>query len=326
MGLHSIPGRATGQGAGAAAWALDRAGGTPYDNSPSGGARCLAPRPPNIPHRSRNLPMTTRTLTPIALAALAAGLALPTASRAAEEAAPRPLKALYITGGCCHDYTAQKKIFTEGVSARARVEWTVVQEGGQSTDHRISLYEKPGWADGYDVVVHNECFSAVGDPKFIENVLAPHRAGLPAVVIHCSMHTFRDVKGEAWHEFLGVSTNHHGPQQPLGVKNLEPSDPIMKGFPQVWTTGNEELYSIDKVEPHTTVLAEAYALDEKKQNAVIWHHSYGKGRVFGSTIAHNNATMKDPVYLDLVTRGLLWSTGHLDAEGKAEAGYGVAGK
>ena len=38
----------------------------------------------------------------------------------------KPLKALLVTGGCCHDYTAQKKIIPEGVSARANVEWTIV--------------------------------------------------------------------------------------------------------------------------------------------------------------------------------------------------------
>ena len=34
----------------------------------------------------------------------------------------------------------------------------------------MSLYDKPGWADGYDVVVHNECFGMVGDRDFIEEI------------------------------------------------------------------------------------------------------------------------------------------------------------
>src|SRR5438876_7526407 len=102
----------------------------------------------------------------------------------APAAETKPLRALLITGGCCHDYDRQKKIIPEGVSARANVEWTVVQEGGSSSDHRISIYEKPDWAKGYDVVVHNECFSEVHDVDFIENVLRPHREGTAAVVIH----------------------------------------------------------------------------------------------------------------------------------------------
>src|SRR4051812_48736662 len=116
----------------------------------------------------------------------------------------RPLKALYITGGCCHDYDNQKVIIPEGVSARANVTWEVVQEGGKGTKHRISIYEKPGWAKGYDVIFHNECFADTDDAQFVENVLAEHRSGVPAVVIHCTMHTFRSLKNDAWREFLGV--------------------------------------------------------------------------------------------------------------------------
>jgi len=48
----------------------------------------------------------------------------------------------------------------------------------------------------------------------------------------------------------------------------------------------------------------------------------GKARVFGTTLGHHNETMIEPVYLDLVARGLLWATGHLDDSGKPEPGYG----
>jgi hypothetical protein len=39
-------------------------------------------------------------------------------------------------------------------------------------------------------------------------------------------------------------------------------------------------------------------------------------------MGHNVPTMADPAYLDLVTRGLLWTLGKLDAEGVPAAGYG----
>src|SRR4051812_4970467 len=93
----------------------------------------------------------------------------------------KPIRALLVTGGCCHDYEHQKKVLTEGISARANVQWTIVHEGDGSTSHRISIYEKPDWSKGYDVVVHDECFADVKDKDFVENILKPHRAGLPAV-------------------------------------------------------------------------------------------------------------------------------------------------
>ena len=90
----------------------------------------------------------------------------------------------------------------------------------------------------------------------------------------------------------------------------------MKGFPAVWTTGNEELYAINKLFPTAEALAEAP--ENGKQHTCIWTNTYGQGRVFGTTVGHNNKTMSDPIYLDLLTRGLLWSVGQLDDERPAQ--------
>ncbi|MFN9042429.1 MAG: hypothetical protein ACK5YO_39435, partial [Planctomyces sp.] len=37
----------------------------------------------------------------------------------------RPIRALLVLGGCCHDYPKQQKLLTEGISKRTEVEWTV---------------------------------------------------------------------------------------------------------------------------------------------------------------------------------------------------------
>jgi type 1 glutamine amidotransferase len=55
---------------------------------------------------------------------------------------------------------------------------------------------------------------------------------------------------------------------------------------------------------------------------VAWTNTFGKAKVFVTTMGHNNRTMSDPVYLDLVTRGLLWTVGKLSADGTPVAGYG----
>jgi type 1 glutamine amidotransferase len=235
-------------------------------------------------------------------------------------AAAKPLRALLVTGGGYHDYDHQKSILTEGVAARANVEWTVIHETSKQNGHKIPLFENPNWADGFDVVVHNECYADVTDLDYLGRILGAHKKGTPAVVIHCAMHTFRSVKTDEWREFLGVSTFRHGKQHPLEVKNLQPADPIMKGFPATWNTGNEELYWIEKVWPGTTVLAQARAEEDQKDHPVVWSHTYGQGRVFGTTLVHNNQTMSDPVYLDLLTRGLLWSCDKLGQDGKPKPG------
>ena len=46
---------------------------------------------------------------------------------------------------------------------------------------------------------------------------------------------------------------------------------------------------------------------------MAWTNIYkGKTKVFGTTLGHNNDTVADARYLDLVTRGLLWSCDKLD--------------
>ena len=39
----------------------------------------------------------------------------------AEDKAPKALKALLITGGCCHDYSKQKDLLKAGLEARAHI-------------------------------------------------------------------------------------------------------------------------------------------------------------------------------------------------------------
>ncbi len=227
----------------------------------------------------------------------------------------KPIRALLVTGGCCHDYAKQKVILSEGVSDRANVEWDIVQQGGSATNSKIPLYENPDWAKGFDVVVHNECFAEIKEPEWTQRVLKPHQAGLPALVIHCSMHCYRDGTDE-WFKFLGVTSHGHGSHYAFDVVPVEAnkSHPILKNFGNKWRTPNGELYLITKLWDTATPLAQAMSTQTKKMETCVWTNEYGekKTRVFGTTIGHYNEEFEDPVFLDYVTRGLLWSVGKLD--------------
>lgn len=252
-----------------------------------------------------------------ALGLLALALAVP----AFAQEKPKPLRALLVTGGCCHDYAAQKKILSEGIGARANVEFTIVHEGGDTREHRVSIYEKPNWAAGYDVVVHNECFGMIADNAFVEAIAAPHKAGVPAVILHCSSHSYRAATTDEWRMCVGITSRSHEKKRDLEVKTLKPEHPVMKGFSATWADPDDELYKNEKVWPNAVPLAQAYGEETKKDHAVIWVNTYGKGRVFSTTLGHQNATMANPVYLDLVTRGLLWACDKLKEDGTPAEGY-----
>lgn len=237
-------------------------------------------------------------------------------------AAPKPIRALMICGGCCHDYEAQKKIISEGVSARANVEWTIFHEG-KERDHKLTIYDRADWAKGYDVVVHNECFGHVTDVAFIEKIVAPHKAGLPAVMLHCSAHSYRMAETDEWRQLLGIKSMSHEKRRDLVVKRISGvKHAVMTGFPDVWNDPEDECYKNERVWQTVSPLATVYGEETKKDHTVIWLNTYGKGRVFATTLGHTNATMSQPVYLDLVARGLLWACGKLDDQGHPVAGYG----
>lgn len=239
--------------------------------------------------------------------------------------AAKPLKVLLVTGGCCHDYKAQKKIIPDGISARANVEWTIVHEG-DDREHRVSIYDNPDWSKSYDVVVHNECYGFVNDAAFVERIAAPHKAGLPGVFLHCSSHSYRMAPTDEWRQVIGIKSTSHEKRRDLVVKSLKTKHPVMTGFPDVWPDAEDECYKNEKVWPAVTALATAYGEETKQDHVVIWLNTYGKGRSFATTLGHTNATMQSPVYLDLVARGLLWSCDKLATDGSPKPGYGPGGK
>ena len=227
------------------------------------------------------------------------------------KAPPPPLQALLITGGCCHNYAFQTEALTNAVNTQANVEWTVVKEGGNGTRAEISLYDDPHWADRFDVVVHNECFADTTNEEYIRSITAAHKVGTPAVVIHCAMHTYRAAKSDDWREFLGVTSRRHDHQSHYEVKPTEPNHPIMKEFPASWTTPMDELYIIEKMWPNAQALATSVSEKDHQTYPVMWINHYGDARVFGTTYGHTDDTFQDPVFLNTVTRGLLWAAGRL---------------
>ena len=243
---------------------------------------------------------------------------------------PKPLKVLLVTGGCCHDYAKQKDILKKVIEARANAQVDIIFVADDSTHPQLPIYGHPDYAKGYDVVIHDECAADVSDPAVVEGVLKPHRDGIPGVNLHCGMHSYRignpnDLVAPGtphgfWFEYLGLQSSGHGAQLPIAISFVDPDSPITKGLAD-WATIHEELYNNIKV------FDGAHALARGKQGqsdfVVAWTNLYqGKTRVFSTTIGHNNQTVEDPRYLDLVARGVLWACGKLGEDGKPLPGYG----
>lgn len=229
-----------------------------------------------------------------------------------------PIKALIVTGGCCHDYDAQTQLLIDGIRKYANVEFEVVQEG-RGTKHVHSIFTQENWTDGYDVVIHNECSADVGDDVGSAVAKEHFESGVGAVMIHCAFHTFRAMEGDEWRAALGATSKRHTHQKPITVTFDEPSHPILAGTDE-FVTGDEELYIIDEVFDHSVPIATGH--QGEFTYPLMFANEYGKAKVFSVTVGHNTATFEIDEWMHIVAKGLLWSCDKINEDGTAKDGYG----
>ena len=189
--------------------------------------------------------------------AVLAALSLALQTQAAEK-----LRALLITGGCCHEYAKQKDVLKTGLEARLNITVEQIHTDDTSTKPPLAILGKPDYAKGYDVIIHDECGSDISDPATVEAVLKPHRDGIPGVNLHCAMHSYRIGNPNEpatfpsphglWFEYLGLQSSGHGPQQPISITFTNKTNPIVAPLAD-WTTINEELYNNIQVFPSATL-------------------------------------------------------------------------
>lgn len=225
-----------------------------------------------------------------------------------------PIKVLHVTGGCCHDYAAQSVIIPGLIKARGDFEVDVIGPDWEAAKLKLA---QPDWATGYDVIVYNICDADQTDAALIHNIARVHTEGAtPAVMIHCALHSFHwkmgkdktRYEGEEWVKVLGIASGSHGPKAAIAVKSVQPDHPIMQGLPAAWITPNGELYNSHDVLPTVTPLAMGDNGNVKQGPQVcIWVNQCGQARVFGTSLGHHNDIMKEPVYGDMLVRGLLWA-------------------
>lgn len=238
-------------------------------------------------------------------------------STVAPAAEPKPLRALLIAGGCCHDYAKQHEILSQGIQSRANVQVDVVWTDDKSVTPNFPLYQKADWAAGYDVIIHDECAAGVRDQELVKRILDAHKT-IPSINLHCAMHSFR-TGTDMWFKYLGLQSASHGPQEPIALTFVDPEHPITKGMAN-WTTIKEELYNnLNIFDAHPLAMGKQIVKQKdgttkEVDYVVAWTNEKSGARSFSTTIGHNNDTVADTRYLDLITRGLLWACDKLNAD------------
>ncbi|MFN7874208.1 MAG: discoidin domain-containing protein [Pirellula sp.] len=228
----------------------------------------------------------------------------------------KPIRALLIAGGCCHDYTKQQEAICKGIQSRANVRVDVYWTDNSTTAPVLPLYLNLNWADEYDVIIHDECAADIKDEAIINRIVQVHQK-LPAVHLHCAMHSFR-LGNDVWFEHLGLQSSGHGPQEPIDIHFTDTKHPIVETLSD-WTTVKEELYNNVKLFGAHPIASGKQVINRKGESiteeaVVAWVNESSGAKSFSTTIGHNTETVQDDRYLDLVTRGLLWACDKLTPE------------
>ena len=227
-------------------------------------------------------------------------------------------KVLYVTHepGQYHKYTPQLASFKNKIAGPAGWELTVMTGTYDEVLHKM---QNPDFAKGFDAIIYNYCFAETPDLESCANVIRQTREhGVPALLIHCSMHSWwdtykrgasdllgdgHDAKVKAvpervaeWRkahgdepfpvygDFTGVASVRHGPKRPIVLHKVSdhPATARLKeGFETLPTELYNNHYIVDGVVP----LVEGTQGNAKA--VVIWTCPQGKSYVMGCTLGHS---------------------------------------
>jgi type 1 glutamine amidotransferase len=218
---------------------------------------------------------------------------------------PRTVKALLLSGGGYHDYARQVPLLVSNISHQAQVNFEVACNLDRLTN---ALF-----ARDYDIVIYDVCVDEV-DPTVLENILRTIQEGKPALMIHCAVHSFqKSARIRDWQNCVGMRSKVHDPFQAFQTEKVDPGNLILQGFPDHWRTSGDELYQTIEMTGNSQPLLKVKSPCDGREHTVCWTHTYGKGRVFATTLGHDLHTSQSPDYVLLLCRGLLWACGRLDA-------------
>jgi type 1 glutamine amidotransferase len=178
------------------------------------------------------------------------------------------------------------------------------------------IFASPKLSD-YHVLVFNFGFWDEPDPSDAAKagLLSFVKGGGNVVALHFACSSFQnwkeygDMLGRVWVKGVGG----HGPYGAFTVKIKDTNHPITKELKDFRT--EDELYAKLSGDAEIQVLATADSDWSGKTEPIVFAKSYGKGRVLQNVLGHGVDSKQNPVYQQLLRRGVEWAaTGNVTVD------------
>lgn len=121
---------------------------------------------------------------------------------------------------------------------------------------------------------------------------------------------FRD--GQVVRDAAAANCGHHGNRLPFQVTVRDPKHPIALGMPAVWMHAADELYDTlcgpaENVEVVGTARSDPANLGTNENEPMLMAITYGKGRVFHTTLGHDLDAIQCTGFIVTLQRGTEWA-------------------
>ena len=234
---------------------------------------------------------------------------------------------------------AEKILTTLG--AKNNIEFTFTKDGGVFTAENLAKYDAFFFYTTGDLTEpgtdKNPPMSKEQKAALLEAIA--HGKGF--IATHSASDTFHSAGGKEmaaarWHEdgtnadpyikMLGGEFIIHGSQQDAHQICVDRKFPGMSAVPDDFAP-HEEWYSLKDFAPnlHVLLVQDTSNMDKSGGNKhaydrpnypSTWAHKYGKGRVFYTSMGHNESVWNNPVFQDVLVGGMNWALRRVHADVK----------